>query len=372
MRRPTLACALTLAVCLAVLVPLEPAKGCGTAKRKDDPPVLIATEAALIVWDAKKKKQHFIRRASFETKAPYFGFLVPTPTKPDDPLTEVSDELFTSLEDWTKPKTRKEYGFEDPPEGGCGGEKKDKAPAVEVLAKGSVAGLEYSMLKASDPKDLGAWLKKHEYDWTPAEEKWIAPYVQKGWVVTAFQNKKDKASDPHLSMKAVRMSFTTDEPFFPYREPTEAGWKADRPDRLLRIYLVADKRMEAKLSMANPLTGKTFTGSNKRRKSGTAWANPLTGEQSREIANNLGGGVSLEDGAWLTVIDDYSEVRQDADLYFSPSDDQSTLERDPIVKKVELPFFVQCLCCCFTLVGGPMLLLLWIVLRWLRHTGRGK
>src|SRR5437660_108788 len=68
--------------------------------------VAVATESALIVWDEKAKTQHFIRRASFETKVPYFGFLVPTPTQPE--LAEAPDELFTRLEDWTKPEVRRE------------------------------------------------------------------------------------------------------------------------------------------------------------------------------------------------------------------------------------------------------------------------
>src|SRR5688500_4691194 len=72
--------------------------------------VEIVTESALIIWDAKEKRQHFIRRASFETKVPYFGFLVPTPTEPD--LAEAPDELFTKLEDWTKPEVQEKTRYE--------------------------------------------------------------------------------------------------------------------------------------------------------------------------------------------------------------------------------------------------------------------
>ena len=44
--------------------------------------VTINEEAAVIVWDAKTKTEHFIRMASF-SGAEDFGFLVPTPTKPE-------------------------------------------------------------------------------------------------------------------------------------------------------------------------------------------------------------------------------------------------------------------------------------------------
>src|SRR5262245_52360195 len=64
--------------------------------------VPIAAESALIVWDEKTKTQHFIRRASFEAREPYFGFLVPTPTEPK--LAEAPDALFTQMEGWIRPE----------------------------------------------------------------------------------------------------------------------------------------------------------------------------------------------------------------------------------------------------------------------------
>src|ERR1700736_289419 len=80
----------------------QPAQGCAAVWREKDESPRIADESAIIVLDAANKKQHFIRRASFETKVPYFGFLVPTPTKPE--LAETPDEAFTKVEDWTKPE----------------------------------------------------------------------------------------------------------------------------------------------------------------------------------------------------------------------------------------------------------------------------
>ena len=44
--------------------------------------VAIASESALIIYDDKTQTEHFIRRGTFETKVPYFGFLVPTPSQP--------------------------------------------------------------------------------------------------------------------------------------------------------------------------------------------------------------------------------------------------------------------------------------------------
>src|SRR5262249_59090346 len=90
-------------VCLVASILTVPVRACATAWPRGER-VRIPTESALIIWDEKSKTQHLIRRASFETRLPYFGFLVPTPTKPV--LAEVPDDLFRQLEDWTKPETK--------------------------------------------------------------------------------------------------------------------------------------------------------------------------------------------------------------------------------------------------------------------------
>ena len=63
-------------------------------------PVAIANESAIIIWDSANKTEHFIRRASFQTMAKDFGFLVPTPAQPE--LAEAVSPLVGKLaEDFT-------------------------------------------------------------------------------------------------------------------------------------------------------------------------------------------------------------------------------------------------------------------------------
>src|SRR5438132_1374886 len=85
----------TLAAALLVLSAGGPTRACAPLSSKGSH-VAVVTESALIIWDEKEKTQHFIRRAAFDTKVPYFGFLVPTPSQPE--LAEAPDELFTRLE----------------------------------------------------------------------------------------------------------------------------------------------------------------------------------------------------------------------------------------------------------------------------------
>src|SRR5262245_43952479 len=46
-------------------------------------PVVNADQTVLIIWDAATKTEHFIRRASFKSQADDFGFLIPTPDRPE-------------------------------------------------------------------------------------------------------------------------------------------------------------------------------------------------------------------------------------------------------------------------------------------------
>ena len=81
--------------------------------------VEVASESAIIIWDAKTKTQHFIRRATFtatgkdSTPVKDFGFLVPTPSQPV--LEEADDKAFDELAKITAPKTVTEKR----PSGGC-------------------------------------------------------------------------------------------------------------------------------------------------------------------------------------------------------------------------------------------------------------
>ena len=83
--------------CVVGLVSLpHPVGACAVVWPKNKP-VSIASESAIIVWDASSKTEHFIRRASFSTTAEYFGFLVPTPGKPT--LSETDDDTFAPGQD---------------------------------------------------------------------------------------------------------------------------------------------------------------------------------------------------------------------------------------------------------------------------------
>src|SRR5262245_47756248 len=98
---PFQARAMIVALLLSALLTLQLGRACAPVPRPGQF-VRIAEESAVIVWDEKTRTEHFIRRATFDTDAPDFGFLVPTPTKPA--LAEVSDSVFNDLEYFIRPK----------------------------------------------------------------------------------------------------------------------------------------------------------------------------------------------------------------------------------------------------------------------------
>src|SRR5947209_5509893 len=112
-------------------------------------PVEIADESAIIVWDSATGTEHFIRRATFKSAAQDFGFLVPTPTKPE--LAEADDVAFKELARITAPKVVTQPR---PSSGGCSigcsEAKRDFAASpgnVQVLDEQRVAGYDAVVLE---------------------------------------------------------------------------------------------------------------------------------------------------------------------------------------------------------------------------------
>src|SRR5687768_15688483 len=64
--------------------------------------VINADQTVVILWNAARKTQHFIRQASFRSDADDFGFLIPSPTPPE--LAESGNDAFPYLATLTRPE----------------------------------------------------------------------------------------------------------------------------------------------------------------------------------------------------------------------------------------------------------------------------
>ena len=321
--------------------------GCAPAWHLGDH-VDIAQENALIVWDQENSTEHFIRNAQFVTDAADFGFLVPTPTEPK--LAEVprGPFLFRQLERTTAAEkiyqtvtTSKFRLFSDSfLPGSPTDSRATPSGAVEVLQQVSLSGYDAAVLRANDSGALTEWLAKHNYATRPALTEWLQRYVENEWVITAFKlsrNQNSKSGGIHTD--AVRMSFQTDKPFYPYREPIdmrEGGTAETRGARSLRVFFLAGEKHAAQV------------GDTQQQPAEIVWANHLTGINPRmlqTVRSTFQSAVEesvSEDAtqvaelpetvAYLTEFLDKTSPRAGTDeLYFLPAKNQDAVERPLVV-----------------------------------------
>lgn len=308
--------------------------------------VRIVEEDAIIAWDPTTQVETFIRRAAFSSTAAQFGFLVPTPTVPT--LGEVDAGVFDEVTRALGPEVVIDssgyalgvtsWALSCMP---SASKKADSGPtlaggpSVRVVATARVAGFDASTLEADDPAALAAWLGAHGFATTPALTAWLERYVAEHWKLTAFVIATDATAERSpaydLSTRAVKMTFQTPRPFYPYREPVVAPDDATAAPRSLRVVFASDARFTATIEGA-PWAGVKF-------------AHPL------DLPPALGLGRKF-----VTVfVDDSSPRRGTDEVYFAPSTDRAevraTVLRQPT--KIGIPLDAIAV---FALMGGYLLL----------------
>jgi hypothetical protein len=196
--------------------------------------------------------------------------------------------------------------------------------SVRVLEQKRVAGYDATVLEADDAGALAEWLKRHGYAERPALEEWLAPYVAQKWKLTAFKIAEPVGDAPQvpsrfraLATGAVRMTFHSERPFFPYREPRdqrESTAPAPATPRTLRVFFFGRTRAAATIG-----EGKTrFAGK-------TVWAAPADAARTSVP-------VAVPEGAWLTVVEDEASPRPGFDeLWFAAAGDTAIVKPPPIV-----------------------------------------
>jgi hypothetical protein len=359
-------------------------------------PVQIMDEAAVIVWDATTHTEHFVRRATFDTGARNFGFLVPTPGLPQ--LAEVNKGVFNQLQGLTAPEVRVEVRrhynfmplfFEEPPflvhdtvsananlvalSGAAA------AHSVRVLSQAQVGGYDAVVLEADDTGALASWLKNHGYAARSTLSDWLAPYVAAKWKITAFKIAKQQAQDGSndnasydaapVTLSAVRLSFHTDRPFYPYREPADAR-EANNYffGRSLWVTVLSTERVDGTLGAA--ATAPLWPGM-------VQWTNRLPAEQRGSLASSLK--LSTEQmpaNLWMTVMQDSSSPRPGTDeVYFASSPTQVAIVPEPIIhyRDITVPVPLDAIAICSVVasvvVFGVRLVFNWQRRRALRASG---
>jgi hypothetical protein len=298
-----------------------------------------ADQSVVIVWDPAAKRQHFIRQASFASEAEDFGFVIPSPSRPE--LAESGNDAFAYLQELTAPRVvyRRNQG------GGCSlgcsagkvaSERAAVTPEVRVLEEKLVAGFSATVLEADNSEVLARWLQEHGYAFSPAIAEWAVPYIEEKWKFTALKVAKQEGAeeDATVAASALRLSFDTDRPLFPYREPDYAKLAAGTPQegaeladksRLLRIYFLSSARYQGELTPDQPWTGEV------------AWAGALADDQRKQVLAALE--LPEETGPakfYLTEFEDLWPYNvAPADVYFAQAEVQDDVRRPDVYVRLE-------------------------------------
>jgi hypothetical protein len=318
-----------VAVFMSAMLLTPPVPACCPAPPPGKP-VVNADQTVIILWDAATRTQHLIRKASFESEADDFGFIVPSPSQPE--LEESGNDAFPYLLKLTEPPVIR---VPRPLSIGCARslDTVTSVPAgfglqtVNVLQEKEVAGFNAVVLEAQSSEALLSWLQEHGYAFSPEVKAWAKPYVEGGWKFTALRvSKKRSSPERAVAAAALRISFKTERPLFPYREPDPKAFAQALgvKERLLRIYFIAEARYRGELTRETPWTGRAV------------WAGKLNAQSRNQLCQLLQLPASTGPATWwLTEFEDRWPYRAaPADVYFSRDVNQGKLHRKPIIQYV--------------------------------------
>ena len=286
-----------LAILVATQLVVSPVWACCWASAGD--PVWMKSEKAIIIWNAAKGVQHFIRQVDFDTNAKDFGFIVPLPSVPD--FAVAKDEAFELLERIYQQERRSELKSASmTAEGAAGG--------VEVLKTEQVGDYKATVVRATDGDAMNRWFAENGFRSRPQMTEWLNHYTKKNWVFAAL--KYDAAWTSTTRTKAIRISFKTDKPHYPYKMPSDAfkpGWV-----RPLRLFVVASEGMDAKFAQE----GKDWAGQR-------LWSGQLRGGPQAELARlvDLPGSEIPENPTMTVFANAEDETKYDEDLVFATTGD---------------------------------------------------
>ena len=225
--------------------------------------VLLSGERAIIIWDAENGLEHFVRQASFTGEAKDFGFIVPAPSKPE--VAEAEDKAFQLLEALVpREPSRSAKGV---------GSAADESipPTAALIEQYTVGDYEVSILKAQNGEAMIDWLKANDYTNRPAMEPWLDYYAQMGWYFAALKFiRQPESTKPET--QALRVSFKTNEPFYPYKMPGDT-WP-DGHFRPMSLYFVAAGVARA-----------SYRGTNTDWEADIRWSGALPRRAAKELAD---------------------------------------------------------------------------------------
>jgi hypothetical protein len=209
--------------------------------RTDERLPSLAYEQTLVILDREQHKQHFVREVMFRTSRRAFGFVVPTPTRPE--VARVAKSPFERLRVRFPYKTiglglgsGTGQGFGSGRGGGGG---------VKILEVKKVGSFTAFVLAADDAQALADWLKKYQLVTTPEADTWLAHYVRMKYFYVAMRYdppaEDEKVAIGRTKSETMRISFDSELAYYPYFEPDPPAGRAPEDPRMLEVWYVSDE-----------------------------------------------------------------------------------------------------------------------------------
>lgn len=203
-----------------------PAQACGLAPSGTAPSLQL--ERVLMIHDAQKQREHFIRELAFSDADAPFGFIVPTPSRPE--IAKVEGDPLAALP----------LHFPSGPSGqGFGADDEGGVRVLQVEKLGRFVGV---VLAADDDQALGRWLTSNRFGRSEQLDTWLTHHVRLGSHFVALRY--DPPAAPRkpgrpaaVRTETIRISFDTPLPYYPYLEPRGQGAATRR--RAMQLWLVS-------------------------------------------------------------------------------------------------------------------------------------
>jgi hypothetical protein len=182
----------------AVAAPSTAAHACALFEvSESDRRPSLAYEQTLIVYDAEKHREHFVREVVFQEARETFGFVVPTPARPE--VAKVKKSPFAKLREefpfrWVNPERVARIAA-----AGMGDD-------VEVLEVTRVGRFTAFVLSASDAAGLKSWLSQNGFATPPETAVWLAHYVKLGFFYVAMRYEPSPGDRGRTKSETVRIS----------------------------------------------------------------------------------------------------------------------------------------------------------------------
>ncbi|MEJ7731164.1 MAG: DUF2330 domain-containing protein [Polyangiaceae bacterium] len=207
----------------------------------------LAAERVLILHDAERGLEHFVREVRFNGFAGTFAFVVPTPTQPE--VAVVEKPPFDDLE--------RAFPVDPPPPlpppwaKSAGAPPPQAVASVQVLAVRQVGKFTAFVLAASDAAGLEKWLIDNRIEVPAGGKAWLRHYIGLQHFFTAFRYDAPVASPSpaaaEMTSETVPLTFAASTPYFPYLEPEHGAAGGSGFTHQLHVWLVSNQRRAPRL-----------------------------------------------------------------------------------------------------------------------------